>query len=66
VRLMSNDNIIEFPEKGGDPVSNEDAALEILECDNCANKTWQVGINGVIICPICNNDFDLKAYLNEE
>jgi len=58
---MSDDNVIEFPSA----VNLDDGkdVLEVLECDNCANKTWQVSPEGQLECPICRTEFDFKAFL---
>jgi len=59
---MSDDNIIEFPSTVN--LEEENDILEVMECDNCANKTWQVSPNGIIKCPICKANFDFGAYLS--
>ena len=59
-----NDNIIEFPLTVN--LEHEDTVedvLEVLECDNCANKTWQIDPEGILTCPICKTNFDFKGYL---
>lgn len=62
---MADDNIIEFPPTMVN-LEKENGVLEVLECDNCANKTWQVSPDGMIQCPICKTDFDFKGYLLDD
>ena len=62
---MSDDgNIIDFPSTVNLDQEGE-AVVEVLECDHCANKTWQVSPDGTLRCPICKTDFDFRAYLFE-
>ena len=59
---MLDDNIINFPEIVHLQDSDNEV-LEVMECDNCANKTWQVSPEGSLQCPICRITFDFKGYL---
>ena len=58
---MSDDNVIDFPATA--KLDNGKDVVEVMECDNCANKTWQVSPDGMIRCPICKTDFDFRSYL---
>ena len=60
--MASDDNIVKFPSSKGE--GGEQEILEVLECDNCANKTWQVSPEGILKCPICRTEFDYQAFLD--
>jgi len=60
---MSDDNIIDFPSVVNLEHEEDNEVVEVLECDTCANKTWQIDPQGTLTCPICKAKFDFKGYL---